>query len=182
MHTPTLKKVYLETIVPEMMKTRGYANRHEVPALEKIIVNSGVNSKLDRAAVEETAKELAIVCGQKPIVTHARSSVSNFKVRQAMPVGVKTTLRGKNMYEFLYRLVNIALPVIRDFRGLPVKMDGHGNYTIGITDHTIFPEIVMDTTKRSIGMDITIVTTAKTDEEGRELLEKLGMPFRKKQL
>ncbi len=180
MPTPALKIFFREKVIPEMMKSQPYKNRLQVPALEKIVVNSGVSAGMDRSVFDETVKELAAVTGQKPVVTRARQSVSNFKVREGMPVGVKVTLRGNTMYDFFSRLVNIALPGIRDFRGLSERMDGRGNYSIGIADHTIFPEVSMDTRKRTLGMDVTIVTTAETDDEGRELLRHMGIPFRKK--
>ena len=177
---PILKQRYLD-IIPDIMKSRGYKNVHQVSAVEKIVINSGVGTQNDKAFLEQTMSEIALIAGQRPVVTKARKSISNFKLRQGMPIGVKVTLRGNQMYEFLYRFIAIALPGIRDFRGTPVKFDGNGNYTLGIRDHTIFPEIVMDINKRSIGMDITITTSAKTDDEGRELLKLLGMPFRNSQ-
>ncbi|AWT59372.1 MAG: 50S ribosomal protein L5 [Candidatus Moanabacter tarae] len=178
MYIPLLKTHYQEKIVPAMMESQGYSNLHEVPEIEKVVINSGINSRLEKGAVEDTTKEISLLSGQKPVVTNARRSVSNFNIREDQPVGVKVTLRGNNMYEFLSRLLNIALPGIRDFRGISTKLDGHGNYSIGIVDHTIFPEISMDSVKRIVGMDISIVTTAKTDEEGYELLNQFGMPFR----
>jgi large subunit ribosomal protein L5 len=177
---PVLKKYYTQTIVPELIKARGYKNRHEVPVLEKIIINSGVNSSLDKNAADETAAQVAAITGHKPVITKSRQSIANFKLRQGLPIGVKVTLRGPDMYHFFYKLVSIVLPAIRDFRGVPNKFDGHGNYNLGITDHTIFPEVTIDSIKRTMGLDITFVTSAKTDEEGRLLLSMLGMPFRKK--
>jgi large subunit ribosomal protein L5 len=138
-----------------------------------------VNSSADRDALKAVAEDLAKIAGQRPIITKARKSVANFKLRQGMPIGVKVTLRGDSMYEFLYRLIAIALPTIRDFRGTSGKFDGHGNYNIGISDITIFPEISVETHKTHPGLDIAIVTTAQTDEEGRELLRLFGMPFRR---
>jgi large subunit ribosomal protein L5 len=178
---PVLKKLYTDSIVPELIKTRGYKNRHQVPVLQKIVINSGVNSSLDKNAAEETAAQIAAITGQKPVITKSKKSIANFKLREGLPIGVKVTLRGPIMYHFFYKLVSIALPAIRDFRGVPVKMDGHGNYTLGITDHTIFPEVTIDSIKRTMGMDITFVTSAKTDEECTELLKMLGMPFRKRE-
>jgi large subunit ribosomal protein L5 len=175
-----LQQFYREQVVPELKKSRTYRNIHEVPRVEKIVVNSGFDAGADKNQIEEITKELSIVTGQKAIVTKARMSVSNFKLRAGMPIGVKVTLRGRSMYEFLYRLLAVALPGIRDFRGVPDKLDGQGNYTLGINDHTIFPEAHHDTGKHQIGMDICIVTSAKTDDEGRELLRLLGMPFRKR--
>lgn len=179
-YVPTLKKSYLETVVPELRKNLGYTNVHQVPKIEKVVINSGLNASRDKAWVAEVQKEITSIAGQQAVVTKARQSVSNFKLREGMPNGVAVTLRGSKMYDFLYRFINIALPNIRDFRGVSQKLDGHGNYSIGITDSAIFPEISHDTSGReSIGMDITIVTSAPTDKEGRELLKLLGMPFRK---
>ncbi len=180
MQAPQLKTHFFDKVVPEMMKSRGYKNEHEVPALEKIVINSGVNSSLDKSALEGTVRDIALVTGQQPVVTKARRSISNFKVREGYPVGVMVTLRGIIMYEFLLRLLSVALPGIRDFRGTSRKLDGGGNYTLGISDHTIFPEITMDTNRRTVGMDITMVTTAQTDDEGFELLKLIGMPFRRR--
>jgi len=179
---PTLLTNYRERIIPELMKSRGYSNVHEVPRIQKIVINSALNATLEKAQIEETVKEISLIAGQKPIITRARHSVSNFKVRQGMPLGVKVTLRGTRMYEFLYRLIAVSLPGIRDFRGISHKLDGNGNYNLGITDHTIFPEISMESNKRHIGMDITLVTSASTDDEGRELLTLFGMPFRKREV
>ncbi len=178
MYIPLLKTHYQEKIVPALMESQGYSNLHEVPEIKKVVINSGINSELEKGAVEDTTKEISLLSGQKPVVTNARRSVSNFKIRDGQPVGVKVTLRGNNMYDFLSRLLNVALPGIRDFRGISTKLDGHGNYSLGIVDHTIFPEISMESAKRIVGMDISIVTTAETDEEGYELLNQLGMPFR----
>jgi large subunit ribosomal protein L5 len=178
--TPFLKKYYNDTVVPELIKSRGYKNRHQVPALLKIVINSGVNSSLDKNAAEDTAVQIAAIAGQKPVITKAKKSIANFKLRIDLPVGVKVTLRNDEMYHFYYKLVSVALPAIRDFRGVSSKMDGKGNYTLGIADHTIFPEVAIENQKRTIGMDITFVTSAKTDEEAAELLKHLGMPFRKR--
>ena len=177
---PYLKTHFDETVLPELMKLRGYRNRHQVPYIEKVVINSGISTNLDKSAVEETASEIALVAGQKGIITIARKSISNFKLREGSPVGVKVTLRGNAMYEFLYRLLSVALPGIRDFRGVSTRFDGHGNYNLGISDHTIFPEVNMEGKRRTIGMDITIVTSAESDEEGSSLLELMGMPFRKR--
>jgi len=181
MPTPTLKQFYNDQVLPELMKNRGYKNRLEVPRIEKIVINSGFQTTIEKAQIEETVREIGLVTGQKAVITKARKSISNFKLREGMPIGVKVTLRGNRMYDFLVRLIAVALPGIRDFRGVNDKFDGNGNYTLGIADHTIFPEIHHDGSKRVIGMDICIVTTAKTDDEGRELLSLMGMPFRKKQ-
>ena len=178
--TSVLKKHYIETIVPEMQKTRGYKNPHQAPALMKISINSGVNSSLDKNAAEETAKQIEAISGQKAVITKSKKSIANFKLRENQAVGVNVTRRGDLMYDFMYKLVSVVLPAIRDFRGVPNKLDGKGNYTLGIVDHTIFPEVTIDSVKRTMGMDITFVTSAKTDEEGHELLRLLGMPFRKK--
>ena len=174
-----LKKTYLENVVPGLMKSRGYKNRHEVPKLEKIVINSGFDASVERSFPEDLAKDITLIAGQKAVITIARKSISNFKLREGMPIGVKVTLRGEKMYDFLYRYISVVLPLIRDFQGVKQKLDGNGNYTMGITDHTIFPEINSDSNKRQIGMDITIVTSAATDEEGAALLSLLGMPFRK---
>ena len=160
------------------MKSRSYKNKHQVPVVQKVVINSGLSATLDKSEIEDTAKDIAALSGQKPIITKARKSVSNFKVREGMPLGVKVTLRGPIMYEFLYRLIGIDLPGIHDFRGVSPKLDGHGNFTLGITDHTIFPEIRVDSNKRTVGLDISIITSARNDEEGTELLALMGMPFR----
>jgi large subunit ribosomal protein L5 len=179
MNQPTLKNTYNEEIVPALMKSRGYKNVMQVPKIEKIVLNSGVGSNNDKNVINDIAKDLGLITGQQPIITKARMSISNFKLREGMPVGVKVTLRGNNMWEFLFRLITVSLPLIRDFRGIGKRLDGRGNYTLGITDHTIFPEINVDTHKHTVGMDVCIVTSAKTDDEGLELLTLLGMPFRK---
>ena len=160
------------------MKGGKYANRMQVPKVEKVVINMGVNSKHDKDVINEAQAELATITGQKPIVTYAKKSVANFHVREGMPVGCKVTLRGKRMYEFLERLLNAALPRIRDFRGVnPRGFDGRGSYTMGVKDQTIFPEVELDKIKHNLGMDVTIVTTANTDAEAKELLKLLGMPF-----
>lgn len=179
-YTPALKKHYLEKVIPELKKSRGYANIHQVPAITKIVINSAFKADADKNHQAEVLKEITKITGQKPVVTKAKKSISNFKVREGMPLGVMTTLRGAKMYEFLFRLTTVALPMIRDFRGVGNKLDGQGNYSLGITDHTIFPETQGDgSQKANIGMDITIVTTATTDDEARELIRLMGMPFRK---
>ncbi|MCZ6671384.1 MAG: 50S ribosomal protein L5 [Verrucomicrobia bacterium] len=179
MNQPSLKTTYLEQIVPALMKSRGYNNQLQVPKIQKIVLNSGVAATSDKNVINDIAKDFALITGQKPIITHARLSISNFKLREGMPIGVKVTLRGNSMWEFFYRLITVSLPLIRDFRGIRNKMDGRGNYTLGISDHTIFPEINIDTHKHTVGMDVSIVTTAESDDEGLELLTLLGMPFRK---
>lgn len=177
---PSLLKHYQEKVVPALTKKRGYTNPHQVPRLEKIIVTSGVGSQADRkVAVEEAVAEIAKITGQKPSVTFSRKAVSNFKLRAGEPVGARVTLRGIRMWEFLDRFINITCPNIRDFRGIPPKsFDGRGNYACGIADQSIFPEIELDQVKRTIGFDIVFVTTAGNDDEGRDLLRELGMPFR----
>jgi len=178
MTTSVLYEHYKKTIVPQLMETRGYKNTLQVPRLEKIIVNTGVSTSRDREVIEEAMTVLGAITGQKPVTTKARKSISNFKLRAGMPVGVCVTLRRTMMYNFLYRLINIALPRVRDFRGVsPDAFDGSGNYSMGLTDQTVFTEIDLDKVKHTIGMNITIVTTAGTDDEARELLRLLGMPF-----
>ncbi|QXD23815.1 50S ribosomal protein L5 [Opitutia bacterium ISCC 51] len=180
MNQPELKTTYSEQIVPALMKSRGYKNVMQVPKLEKIVLNTGVGTNNDKNVINDIAKDYGLITGQKPVITLARKSISNFKLREGMPVGVKVTLRGNSMWEFLYRLITVSLPLIRDFRGINKKLDGRGNFTLGITDHTIFPEINVDTHKHTVGMDVCIVTSAKDDDEGGELLTLLGMPFRKR--
>ncbi len=181
MDMPYLKKFYKDTVAPELQKTHGYANSHQIPVVEKVVINSGLSADADKAWIADVQKEIMAIAGQKPIVTRASKSISNFKLREGMPIGVKVTLRGERMYDFLYRMIAIALPTIRDFRGVPTRLDGRGNFTLGITDHTIFPEISVEQNRKNLGFDITIVTTAATDDEGRDLLRLLGMPFRKTQ-
>lgn len=180
MSTPVLKKHYRESVVPELKKILGVENIHQVPSVQKVVINSAFGADNDRNYVEEVSKKIGLIVGQKPIVTRATKSISNFKLRQGMPIGVKVTLRGARMYEFLYRLMAIALPTIRDFQGVNAKFDGCGNYSLGIADHTIFPEITVDSNRKNIGMDITIVTSTSSDREAQELLRLLGMPFRKR--
>ncbi len=181
---PRLKKLYQEVIIPEMMKKFGYKSVMQVPRLVKIVVNMGVGQATQEPKLLEMAmKELAKITGQQPVIRRARKSISNFKLRAGMAIGCKVTLRRERMYEFLDRLINAAIPRIRDFRGLSDKsFDGRGNYTLGIKEHIIFPEINVDEVERIFGMDITIVTTAKTDEEAYELLRLFGMPFRKREV
>ncbi|MBT3376161.1 MAG: 50S ribosomal protein L5 [Lentisphaerae bacterium] len=175
-----LHEQYRSEIVPEMMKRRGYKNLLEVPQLTKIVLNTGVSADKDRAVLEETCEVLGAVTGQRPVITKARKSISNFKLREGMPVGACVTLRRKMMYAFLYRLVNVTLPRVRDFRGVPGKaFDGCGNYSMGLNDQSVFTEIELDSVKNTVGMNITMVTTANTDDEARELLALLGMPFAK---
>jgi large subunit ribosomal protein L5 len=173
-----LYEMYRTDVVPRMKDARGYRNTMEVPRLEKIVVNMGISSGTDKALFDAAVEELAQITGQRPVVTRARQSISNFRLRQGQPVGCKVTLRGKRMYEFLDRLVNVALPRVRDFRGVsPRSFDGRGNYSLGISDQSIFPEIDLDKIKKTQGMDITIATSARSDEDARELLRMMGMPF-----
>lgn len=175
---PRLYTTYVEKVRPALMERRKYANVHQVPRIEKIVLNMGVSASLEKGAVEEAARDLGIITGRKPVVSRARKSIANFKLREGQPVGCYVTLRRDVMYEFFDRLVAAALPRIRDFRGLtPRAFDGRGNYSIGISDQTIFPEIDLDKIKRQQGMDITIVTSAKSDEEALELLKLMGFPF-----
>ena len=179
MNVPELKKSYLDEVMPALMKSLGCSNVHQLPKIEKVVINSSFGVELDKNGIEELKKDIAALAGQSPIVIKAKVSVSNFKLRQGMPVGVKVTLRGNRMWEFLLRLIAIALPNIRDFRGVSSKLDGHGNYTLGIIDHSIFPEINVERQRVNTGMDICIVTSAQSDHEAIELLKLLGMPFRK---
>jgi large subunit ribosomal protein L5 len=179
MSNPKLHTIYQETILPEIMKEKGYKNMLQVARLTKVVINTGVSASLDKAAVEDAARDVSNIAGQKAIITRAKKSISNFKLREGMPIGAKVTLRGARMWDFAYRCLNIALPNIRDFRGVSNKLDGSGNFTLGITDHTIFPEISTDGNKRNMGMDITFVTSATNDVDGHDLLNRLGMPFRK---
>ena len=175
-----LKQRYLETIVPKLMDEFKYSNIHQVPKIEKITVNRGLGEASQNAkALESSITEIAVITGQKPVVTRAKKAIAGFKIRQGMPVGVMVTLRSERMYAFLDRLIGLALPRIRDFRGIrPKSFDGRGNYTLGIREQLLFPEIDYDNIDQIRGMDISIVTTAKTDEEGRALLREMGMPFR----
>lgn len=177
----TLKAKYNEQVRPALMQQFGYSSIMAVPRIEKIVINEGLgSSKDDSKAIDKAAKELSLITLQKPIVTKAKKSISNFKLRQGMPVGVKVTLRGERMYVFLEKLINIGMPRLRDFRGVnPNAFDGRGNYNLGIKEQMIFPEITYDMVDKQRGMDITIVTTAKTDEEARALLQAMGIPFRK---
>jgi large subunit ribosomal protein L5 len=179
--TPRLKERYLNEIKPELIRRFGYKSPMEAPRLEKITLNMGVgDAKLDSKLLDNAADQLAVISGQKPAVRRARKSIANFKLRQGMPVGVKTTLRGDRMWEMLDRLESIAIPRIRDFRGLsPRSFDGRGNYSMGVREQIIFPEVDYDSIDQVRGLDITITTTAPTDEEAFELLRMLGMPFRR---
>ena len=181
MSTPTLQTYYREKVVPGLQAKHAYKNVHQIPRLEKIVVTSCMGKHPDRKqAVEDAVNEIAKITGQKPSVTYARKSVANFKVREGMPIGVKVTLRGEKMWEFMDRLFNVALPRVRDFRGInPNSFDGRGNYSLGIKEQLIFPEIEYDKIDKVRGMDVCFVTTANTDEEGRELLKLMGAPFEK---
>lgn len=175
---------YKETIVPELMKQFSYSSVMQVPRLEKISINMGLGDAIQDAKIlEQAAEDLEIIAGQKPVVTKATKSISNFKLREGMQIGLRVTLRRGRMYEFLDRFISTAIPRIRDFRGVSDKsFDGRGNYTIGVKEQIIFPEIDVDKIARIFGMDITLVTSAKTDEEARALLEQFGLPFRKKEV
>lgn len=178
--TEQLKSLYQEKIVPKLKEEFGYQNIHQVPRLVKITVNRGLGEASQNAkALESSLNEIAIITGQKPVVTRAKKAIAGFKIRQGMPVGVMVTLRSERMYSFLNRLIHLALPRIRDFRGIsPRSFDGRGNYNLGIREQLIFPEVDYDSIDQIRGMDIAIITTANTDEEGRALLKEMGMPFR----
>jgi large subunit ribosomal protein L5 len=175
-----LKERFQGTVIGALMKERGYKNPWQVPRLDKIVLNMGVGEGRDNAkALDFATADLQAITGQKPIVTRAKKSIANFKLREGVPIGAKVTLRGARMYEFLDRLMNVALPRVRDFKGVPPKgFDGRGNYALGLREQLIFPEIVYDKVDKVRGMDINIVTTARTDEEAKALLTHLGMPFR----
>ncbi len=175
-----LKEVYQEKVVPALMKRFGYKNGMEVPKLDKIVINMGLGEAIQNIKILDSAvQELIQIAGQKPVITKAKKSIAQFKLRTGMPIGCMVTLRKERMYEFFNRLVNVALPRVRDFKGLSGKsFDGRGNYALGVREQLIFPEIHYDKVDKVKGMNIVIVTTAKTDEEGKELLKLLGMPFR----
>src|SRR5467141_1837336 len=177
---PRLRDRFRTTVIPAMMKERGYTNPFQVPRLQKIVINMGVGEGKENAKVMDFAvADLQLISGQKPVVTRAKKSIANFKLRENSPIGCKVTLRGARMYEFLDRLVNVALPRVRDFKGVaPKAFDGRGNYALGLKEQLIFPEIVYDKIDKVRGMDISIVTTARTDEDAKVLLTHLGMPFR----
>lgn len=174
-----LRKIYNETLVPQLMKELGYENVHQVPKLEKIVVNRGLGEASQNAkALESSLAEISAITGQRPIITRAKKAIATFKIREGMPVGLKVTLRREKMYAFLDRFVNVALPRIRDFRGVnPKGFDGRGNYTIGVKEQLIFPEISYDRVDQIRGMDVSFVTTATNDNDGRALLKAFGMPF-----
>ena len=180
-YVPTLKKVYKEEIVPALMKQFSYTTVMQVPKLVKITINEGVgDATQDKKLVEEAAEELSLITGQKAVITASKKDVSNFRLRKGMPIGTKVTLRGVKMYEFLEKLIRVSLPRIRDFNGVAEKMDGRGNYTLGLKEQIIFPEIDMDKNPRIHGMEITFVTTARSDEEAHALLKAMGLPFKKR--
>jgi large subunit ribosomal protein L5 len=179
-YVPRLKQRYREAVVPSLMKELGYLNLMAVPKLEKIVINMGLGEATQNAKVLDlAAEELAVISGQRPVITRARKSIAAFKLRKGMPIGATVTLRGDRMYEFLDRLINVVLPRVRDFRGVsPKSFDGRGNYTIGLKDQLVFPEIDFNKVDKVRGMNVCIVTTAQTDEEARALLVHLGIPFR----
>jgi large subunit ribosomal protein L5 len=170
---------YKERVVPALKEQHGYKNVHQIPKVEKVVINTSVGSQADvKTALEEAKAELALITGQRASETRAKKSIANFKVRKEQIIGAKVTLRGERMYEFLERFIKAALPRIRDFRGVsPRCFDGHGNYTLGVSDQSIFPEVELDKIKRNIGFDVTIVTSARTNEEAKSLLSEMGMPF-----
>ena len=179
-YQPRLRNKYKDEIVPQLMKDFGFKNVMQVPKLERIVVNMGLGEAVQNAKLVESAvEELKAITGRKPVVTRAKKSIAGFKLREGMPIGVMVTLRGEQMYDFLDRLVSLALPRTRDFKGIsPKAFDGRGNYTLGIREQIVFPEINYDKIDRIKGMNVTLVTTAETDEQGRALLKSLGMPFR----
>ena len=175
----TLKREFKERIVPALMKEFNYKSVMQVPVLKKIVINQGIGiATADKKIIEIAVAELTTITGQKAVATHSKKDISNFKLRRKMPIGVMVTLRQEKMYEFLERLVRVALPRIRDFKGIDSKLDGRGNYTLGIQEQIIFPEINIDTVTKILGMNITFVTSAKTDEEGYALLREFGLPFK----
>jgi len=176
-----LKKHYNTVVAPGLKKERGYKNDMQIPQIEKVVLNIGVNAAADKSVLEEAVKNLSAIAGQAAVKTYARKSIANFKLREGMPIGCKVTLRAARMWDFLYRLLAVGLPSIRDFRGVHSRFDGNGNYSLGITDITIFPEVASDSLKYQSGLEFTIVTTAHSDEEGKALLDLLGMPFRKQE-
>lgn len=180
-YVPTLSKHYAEVIVPKMMKDFGYTSTMQVPRIVKIVLNQGVKGATeDRKLVEQAQTDLSNIAGQHAVITRAKKDINAFKVRRNMPIGTMVTLRRERMYEFLDRLINISLPRIRDFQGVPERMDGRGNYTLGITEQILFPEIDIDKIAKLMGIEITFVTSAKSDEEGLALLREFGIPFKTK--
>ncbi|OFY37661.1 MAG: 50S ribosomal protein L5 [Bacteroidetes bacterium RBG_13_44_24] len=179
MYVPTLKTKYKEEIIPSLMKEFGYNTVMQVPRLKKIVLNQGVGQAIaDKKLLEFGAKELTDITGQKAVLTYSSKDISNFKLRKNMPIGIMVTLRQERMYEFLERLISVALPRIRDFKGINAKLDGRGNYTLGITEQIIFPEIDLDKVAKIMGLQVTFVTSAKTDEEALALLKNFGLPFK----
>ena len=173
-----LYEKYVKEVVPALKEKRKYTNVHQIPKMKKIVVNMGVSASLEKSAIDDAAKDLALITGRKAVVSKSRHSIANFKLREGQPIGCRVTLRRDAMYEFFDRLVATALPRIRDFRGLSTRsFDGRGNYSLGVNDQTIFPEIELDKIKRQQGMDITIVTSAQTNDEALDLLKLMGMPF-----
>ncbi len=180
MNTASLKNDYMERIVPALMKEFGYQSIMEVPKLQKITLNQGLGIAVaDKKIIDNAIIEMTAITGQKAVSTLSKKDISNFKLRRKMPIGVRVTLRGEKMYEFLERLIRVALPRIRDFKGIESKLDGRGNYTLGIKEQIIFPEINIENVARILGMNITMTTTAKTDEEGFALLREFGLPFKR---
>lgn len=178
-YVPTLKKMYKEQVVPALVKEFNYSSVMQVPVLEKIVINQGLGQAIgDKKILETAIEELTKITGQRAVTTRSKKDISNFKLRKGMPIGARVTLRQNKMYEFLERLVAVALPRIRDFKGINDKFDGQGNYTLGITEQIIFPEIDIDKITKIFGMEITFVTTAKTDEEAYALLREFGLPFK----
>ncbi len=179
METAQLKKVYKETIAPALKKQFNYTSTMQIPELKKIVINQGLgDATQDKKIVDVAVNEISSIAGQKAVPTYSKKDIANFKLRKKMPIGVMVTLRRERMYEFLEKLVRVALPRIRDFKGIESKLDGRGNYTLGVTEQIIFPEINLDQVDRIQGMNITFVTTAKTDEEGYALLKAFGLPFK----
>ncbi len=178
---PRLQEKYEKEVRPALFEKRGYKNIHQVPKMEKIVVNMGVSASLEKGALEDAAKDLAMITGRKPVISKARKSIANFKLREGQAIGCRVTLRREVMYEFFDRLVAATLPRIRDFRGVsPRSFDGRGNYSLGLAEQTVFPEIELDKIKRQQGMDITIVTSAPTNAEALDFLKMMGMPFAEK--
>ena len=179
MNTASLKKDYAERIVPSLMKEFNYKTVMQVPVLEKIVINEGLGQAVaDKKIIDVAINELTAISGQKAIATYSKKDISNFKVRKGMPIGVRVTLRREKMYEFMERLIRVSLPRVRDFKGIESKFDGRGNYTLGIDEQIIFPEINIDSIQKMLGMNITFVTSVKTDEEGYALLKEFGLPFK----
>src|SRR5882757_4460716 len=173
-----LYEKYTKEVVPALKEKHKYANVHQIPKMEKIVVNMGVSASLEKGAIDDASKDLAQITGRKPVISKSRHSIASFKLREGQPIGCRVTLRRDAMYEFFDRLVATALPRIRDFRGVSIRsFDGRGNYSVGISDQTIFPEIELDKIKRQQGMDVTIVTSARTNDEALDLLKLMGMPF-----